>query len=224
MFEEQTRILVMFQLLINIGAQALQKQNRARVKDFLRKYFARKLEIKAAREQGLDLPSRHSVASGSAVISAADVHVGSVELSHRGRSDDDDENGGLINLQTSNAVQIRDWARRNKDLAKQATQYIAEQQAAALNSKANQEAQRIAAAERKKVVGQCDNAVPVTPAVAKRHLPSSVAVDIREEEEEKSYHPPVYSPPLSSPSVAPVITAVTLSLIHIRRCRRPSRV
>src|SRR5687767_3839055 len=40
-FEEQTRILVMFQLLINIGAAALAKQNRARVKDFLRKYFAR---------------------------------------------------------------------------------------------------------------------------------------------------------------------------------------
>ena len=178
-FEEQTRILVMFQLLINIGAEALQKKNRARVKDFLRKYFARKLEIQAAKAQGLEVPKRRRTAAafvtgGSGISANAVSNAGSSDLV----AEDDDESDDdtlddypLIDLQSANAVEIQEWAQNNTELRKRAMQYIVEQQASVQSGKKKQEEQRIAAAERKKAATVSDAAaavrsgamVPMTP-------------------------------------------------------------
>ena len=146
-FEEQTRILVMFQLLINIGAQALQKKNRARVKDFLRKYFARKLEIQAAREAGLPIPPRRRTTVAAAGPGAA----AGAGMNEQFDEDDFDDNYPLIDLATANAVEIHEWAAKNEELKRKAFQYVQELEDSSLEAKRLQEEQRAAVAERNKL-------------------------------------------------------------------------
>jgi hypothetical protein len=157
-FEEQTRILVMFQLLINMGAQALAKKNRARVKDFLRKYFARKMEIQAAKEAGQPIPKRRRTtvatapANGSSSVSAAIVE-----------EDEDDMNDDypLIDLSKANAIEIHEWAKNNEELKKKAWIYVQELQESGQEAKRKQEEQRAAAIERKKLATGGATVVPM---------------------------------------------------------------
>jgi hypothetical protein len=219
-FEEQTRILVMFQLLINIGAMALQKQNRARVKAFLRKYFARKQVIRRAREK------RDMAQQDGVPLSSHDgMRQYRASLSGGGPVDDDDDSSSSdsqqiteedlaeaereesapgyrhIDLATANAVDIRRWARENTELTRKAALYLAEEAMAHQNAKASMEAQRIAAAERKKLTGNMDSGA-VTPAQSARSIaqPPSKRMDLEEEKEQRR---PISSPSAVSVSVTP---------------------
>ena len=183
-FEEQTRILVMFQLLINIGAQALQKKNRARVKDFLRKYLARKIEVAEARKAGVEPPKRRRTTVATAP-SGGFVDVNNVGAGAAAEEEDDDINDDypLIDLQSSNAVQIQEWARNNTELNRKAMQYIREQQESITVAKMKQEEQRIAAAERKKLATSGE---PSAAAISGRASIIGAPTTRHGEDEEKS--------------------------------------
>ena len=153
-FEEQTRILVMFQLLINIGASALQKKNRARVKDFLRKYFARKAEVEEAKRQGLPVPKRRRTAVANTSNAPAEVEADDAE---------EEDTYPSINLATANAVEIQEWASGNKELQRQALLYVQEQLDSGIEAKKKQEEQRQALIERKKQAQQANASAAVVP-------------------------------------------------------------
>jgi len=213
-FDEQMRTVVMFQLLVNMGAQALKKKNRARVKDFLRQYFAKRVELADRRAE--------------AEAEGREIPADAI----------DDDASPLIDLSSANAVEIKEWAESNKHLREKVYEYIHQAAGSAENLKKSLEEQRAAAAERTKIAHTIDpnqprqsmsaQVVPMRPSATQPQQPQQLQIVVEAaggEDESKTASSTVTAitssaSSSSSPSFTPDLSSQQLLVDSFQYCQR----